>query len=95
MQHRARFVTCYVLLGMCALGCVVGVAVGLRGQLPSPPRSQGRDSHTCVQVGCAQVGDQAEYRLHGRVTQVSEPQPGVRCVQVSSARSAGDLCQAQ
>lgn len=89
---RARFAAAYSLLAVCSVGCVIGLGVGLRGRLPVPAKHVSVVHPSCSDVGCAHLGDHVTYRLDGQVTQVSSPQPGVVCVQVSARTHGGDYC---
>lgn len=93
MKHlRERFLLAYVIVGLVAFLAVVGTAAALRGQLPNPRFSHSDPAPACMAVSCARLGDEVTYVLHGKVTAVQVPQPGVICVQVASAKSGGDYC---
>lgn len=87
---KARFAAAYVICVLLGFAAVVAFAgqlkTGVHHPRPKPHRAG------CVKVGCAQVGDTVTYELHGRVVSVSEPQPGVVCVQTGSSRQAGQIC---
>lgn len=82
----------FSLLGVLAFACLIGTAVGLRGQLPAPPSKPHVAIPSCSRVGCVQLGDTVNYQLSGRVISVDDSQPGVRCVQVAAKTHGGNYC---
>lgn len=90
---KVRFVALYGLLCLCGFAAVMAF-FGLLKYGPHHHRSRVRVTHVCVSPKCAKVGDHLSVVLDGTVSQVSEPQPGVVCVQVQARSHAGDFCVA-
>lgn len=92
-MFRARFAAAFVLCALFGLAGVLAFAGQLKAGFHRPVYTQSRETQTCEKVGCAQVGDSAQYAVKGRVVSVSEPQPGVLCVQLQSTTQASQVCE--
>lgn len=90
--YPVRFAAAWLVCFLIGLAAVVAAAAAVTGRLPSRPDSPQPTAPACASVGCATIGDNATYTLHGRISSIQEPQPGVRCVQVQDANSAGQFC---
>lgn len=90
--HRIRFAAAFAACLVFGLATVAAFAVVLRMPPSSAPSIRHATISGCSSVGCAQIGDIATYTLTGRVIAISQPQPGVICVQLGSASSAGEYC---
>jgi len=91
---KLRFGAAWVLLVFVAFACIpIFTAAALRGNLPALPHHGSPPPVACMSVACAELGDSVTYVLHGTVSQVQVPQPGVICVQVQAAKSGGDYCE--
>lgn len=94
VSNRVRFGFAYLVVGVCGFSAVVGAAAVIKSGGDRPVH-HAKKSAGCSSVTCAQVGDTVTYTLHGRVASVSEPQPGVICVQTASSTQGGQVCVAK
>ncbi len=94
VKRHWSFYPAYALVFLSGFAGVVAFGAQLKSGIHRiHHRTHIREPQGCVSVKCAKIGDHVEYTVKGVVTQVSSPQPGVICVQVSARTSAGDRCE--
>lgn len=93
LRSKASFVAGYALLSLLAFALIALFAVLLKHPIRHQSHTHIRVTQSCAKVACAAIGDTATYTVHGRVTDVSEPQPGVVCAQLQSSRQAAQVCE--